>query len=57
MFLLFKTFILSAIAFFGVYFLRGLGWLSFLPGGLILLLLLISLGSGLTWGIVKTRKY
>ncbi len=55
--ILFKTFIFSAIAFIAVYLLRGVGWLSFVPGGIILLLLAISLGSGVIWGIVKTRRY
>jgi hypothetical protein len=54
--LLFKTFTISAIAFLVIYLLRGLGLLSFLPGGTILLLLLISVSSGITLGIRLVGK-
>ena len=52
-----KTFLISLVSFIIVYILRGLGFLSFLPGGIIILLLLITLGSGLAWGIRKTIRY
>ncbi|AFZ37794.1 hypothetical protein Sta7437_4325 [Stanieria cyanosphaera PCC 7437] len=52
-----KTFIISSATFALVYLLRGFGILSFLPGGIILILLLITIGSGLTWGIAKTRRF
>jgi hypothetical protein len=55
--LLSKAFIYSAITFFLVYFLRGFGILSFMPGGIILLLLLITLSTGLIWGILATLRY
>ena len=40
-----------------VYVLRGMGILSFLPGGLILLLILSSVVTGILNGIDKTRRY
>lgn len=40
-----------------VYILRGMGILSFLPGGLILLLILSSLVTGILYGIDKTRRF
>lgn len=52
-----KTFIISLVTFAVFYLLRGFSILSFLPGGIILFLLLITIGSGLTWGIVKTRRF
>ncbi|BAU66289.1 hypothetical protein STA3757_36930 [Stanieria sp. NIES-3757] len=52
-----KTFIISSVTFVVVYLFRGFGLFSFLPGGIILFLLLITIGSGLTWGIVKTRRF
>jgi hypothetical protein len=55
--LILKTFIISLATFTVIYLLRGFGILSFIPGGIILILLLITIGSGLTWGIVKTRKF
>lgn len=39
-----------------VYILRGMGILSFLPGGLILLLILSSVVTGILYGIDKTRQ-
>ena len=55
--LLSKTFIYSALIFIFVYLLRGFGILSFIPGGIILLLLLITIATGLMWGIVSTLRY
>ncbi len=52
-----KTFITSLAIFVIVYILRGFDVLSFLPGGIILLLLLITLSSGLAWGIKRTLRY
>ena len=40
-----------------VYLLRGMGILSFLPGGLILLLILSSVVTGIIYGIDKTRRF
>jgi hypothetical protein len=39
------------------YILRGVGLLSFLPGGLILLLILSSVVTGILYGIDKTRRF
>jgi hypothetical protein len=55
--LLSKTFIYSTITFTLVYLLRGFGILSFMPGGIILLLLLIAFSTGLMWGIIATLRY
>ena len=51
------TFITSLVIFIILYILRGLGIFSFLPGGIILILLLITISSGLAWGIKKTLRY
>ncbi len=40
-----------------VYLLRGFGILTFIPGGVIWVLLLLSIGSGILYGIMKTRRY
>jgi hypothetical protein len=40
-----------------VYVLRGMAILSFLPGGLILLLILSSVVTGILYGIDKTRRF
>lgn len=40
-----------------VYVLRGMAILSFLPGGLILLLILSSVVTGIIYGIDKTRRF
>ena len=55
--MLLKVFTFSLISFLVVYILRGLGILGFLPGGFILVCLLITLVSGLGWGIQKTRRF
>lgn len=55
--LLSKIFTYSALTFLLVYLLRGFGILSFLPGGIILLLLSIAIVTGLMWGIVATLRY
>ncbi len=52
-----RTFITSLVIFIILYILRGLGIFSFLPGGIILILLLITISSGLAWGIKKTLRY
>lgn len=38
-----------------IYVLRGRGTLSFLPGGIVALGLLVSLGLGILWLLEKTR--
>ena len=55
--MLLKLFTFSSIGFLVIYVLRGLGILGFLPGGFILVCLLIALISGLGWGIQRTRRF
>ncbi len=52
-----KVFLISLIAFVLIYLLRGFRIITFLPGGILLVLLLIALCSGLIWGIKKTRRF
>ncbi|AOY78724.1 hypothetical protein BJP36_01275 [Moorena producens JHB] len=40
-----------------VYLLRGFGIITFLPGGILWLLILLSIGTGLVYGVQKTRRY
>jgi hypothetical protein len=40
-----------------VVFLRGVGILTFLPGGIISLLLLFSIGSGVFTAIQSTKRF
>ncbi|MBD1833229.1 hypothetical protein H6F74_07220 [Trichocoleus sp. FACHB-90] len=40
-----------------VYVLRGFGILTFLPGGVIWMLILLSIATGIFFGIEKTRRY
>ncbi|MBD1906252.1 hypothetical protein NDI37_06230 [Funiculus sociatus GB2-A5] len=40
-----------------VYVLRGFGILTFLPGGVIWMLILLSIATGILFGIEKTRRY
>jgi hypothetical protein len=42
---------------FIVYILRGLGILSFLSGGILLILIGLSLMLGLFYGVDKTRRF
>jgi hypothetical protein len=37
--------------------LRGMGILSFLPGGMILLLILLSVVTGILYGVDKTKRF
>ncbi len=39
------------------YFLRGFGILTFIPGGMIHFLLLLSLITGIVYGIIFTKRY
>lgn len=39
------------------YLLRGLSLFSFLPGGILWLLLLLLIGTGVFYGIEKTRRF
>ncbi|MBE9125696.1 MULTISPECIES: hypothetical protein [unclassified Coleofasciculus] len=40
-----------------VYLLRGFGILTFMPGGILLLLIFLSIGTGIVYGVQKTRRY
>jgi hypothetical protein len=40
-----------------VYILRGMGILTFLPGGLIWLLILLSVITGILYGVDKTKRF
>jgi hypothetical protein len=40
-----------------IYFLRGIGVLLFLPGGILLLLIGLSLILGISYSIDKTRRF
>ena len=40
-----------------LYFLRGFGIITFIPGGLLHLLVLLSLSTGIFYGIIQTLKY
>ncbi|MGF1498659.1 MAG: hypothetical protein ACFB8W_17805 [Elainellaceae cyanobacterium] len=41
----------------GVWVLRGLGILTFLPGGILWLLFLLTIGAGVINGIQRTRRW
>ncbi|MGL5075122.1 MAG: hypothetical protein ACRDBG_04690 [Waterburya sp.] len=55
--MLIQLFFISLIGFIALYILRGIGFITFLPGGVIGILLMTTIMSGLTWGIIKTRRY
>ena len=40
-----------------VYLLRGFAIVTFIPGGMILFLILLSIATGLVYGVQKTRRY
>jgi hypothetical protein len=50
---LFAVLILTVL----IYFLRGIGVLLFLPGGILLLLIGLSLILGISYSIDKTRRF
>ncbi len=39
-----------------LYLLRGMGVLGFMPGGTLWILILLSIASGIAYGIYKTRR-
>jgi len=39
-----------------IYLLRGLGVLGFMPGGTLWILILLSIASGIIYGVQKTRR-
>ena len=55
--LLLNIFFISLMGFIALYILRGIGLLAFIPGGTIMALLMMAIISGLTWGILKTKRY
>jgi len=52
-----NIFFISLISFVALYILRGIGFITFLPGGIITILFMTAVISGLSWGIIKTRRY
>ena len=52
-----NIFFISLMGFLSLYILRGIGLITFIAGGVITALLLTAVISGLTWGILKTRRY
>lgn len=55
--MVFNIFFISLMGFIALYILRGIGMITFIPGGMITALLMTAVISGLGWGIVKTRRY
>jgi hypothetical protein len=41
----------------GVYIFRGVGLLTFIPGGVIWLLILVTVVAGIVYGVDKTRRF
>ncbi|MEQ8756812.1 hypothetical protein [Coleofasciculus sp. G1-WW12-02] len=50
-------FSISVAVTFVVYILRGFGILSFIPGGILWLLILLSIATGVIYGVQKTKRY
>lgn len=50
-------FVFSLLLTLIVYGFRGLGILTFIPGGIILVLMALSLISGIIYGISKTQRF
>ncbi|ACK70797.1 conserved hypothetical protein [Gloeothece citriformis PCC 7424] len=50
-------FVASLLLTLVVYILRGIGTLSFIPGGLILILIALSIITGLIYAIDKTKRF
>jgi hypothetical protein len=40
-----------------MYLLRGFEIVTFIPGGILWFLILLSIGTGLVYGVQKTRRY
>ena len=51
------AFAITVAVTFVVYLLRGFGILTFIPGGIIWILILLSIATGLVYGVQKTRRY
>ncbi|MGB7441652.1 MAG: hypothetical protein WA919_11325 [Coleofasciculaceae cyanobacterium] len=41
----------------GLYLLRGFGLLTFMPGGILYLFILLSIATAIVYGVQKTRRY
>lgn len=52
-----RLFFASLIGFLILYILRGIRIITFIPGGIILVLLLLTLFIGIFLGIKKTKAY
>lgn len=39
------------------YIARGFGLLAFIPGGIIWILILLSIGTGILYGVEKTKRF
>ncbi|OKH23465.1 hypothetical protein NIES593_09545 [Hydrococcus rivularis NIES-593] len=50
-------FAISLLVTLVVYLMRGLGILTFIPGGIILFLFALSILTGIIYGIAKTWRY
>ncbi|MCC0178971.1 hypothetical protein I4641_18545 [Waterburya agarophytonicola K14] len=55
--MLLNIFFISLMGFITLYVLRGIGMITFISGGMITGLLMTAVISGLTWGILKTKRY
>ncbi|MCU0524568.1 MAG: hypothetical protein MUF72_07060 [Elainella sp. Prado103] len=51
-----QLFLLTLAVTIAVWVLRGLGLLTFVPGGLIWLLIVMSIGTGVVNGLMGTRR-
>lgn len=51
-----KLFLVTLAVTAAVWILRGFGLLTFLPGGVIWLLILLSIGTGVVNGLMGTRR-
>ena len=40
-----------------LYIIRGFGFLTFLPGGLLHILFLLSLVTGIVYGVIYTKRF
>ncbi|MGF1480263.1 MAG: hypothetical protein ACFB4I_12350 [Cyanophyceae cyanobacterium] len=52
-----KIFIASLLVTLLCYLLRGFGMLTFIPGGVILGLIVLSLLTGIVYGVQKTKRF
>ncbi|NJK48524.1 hypothetical protein HC931_10360 [Candidatus Gracilibacteria bacterium] len=50
-------FVISLVLTLIIYIFRGLGILTFIPGGIILVLMALSLTTGIIYGISKMQRF